>query len=137
MLTLKDVLTVPAAVLDGLRRARLWLQHMLRRSLGRGRRTEATDQPTGEAADRQGRMSGEADGRPWDSIQDPAGFVFQRDCIFSAVNQSYAATFDTQSESGMYARLTVQGPLVRLEAADRGIAPETDGMAPADPAIEG
>ena len=75
-------------------------------------------------------MTGDAEGRLPGSFRDPAGFVFQRDgAFFRQVNRSYAATFDTLMESGLYAKLTEQGLLIPHETADLGLAPESDAVA--------
>lgn len=75
-------------------------------------------------------MSGGADGRLPGSFRDPAGFVFQRDgTYFRQVQRSYAATFATLMDSGLYATLVEQGLLIPHETADLGLAPEPDAVA--------
>ncbi|MYD95659.1 MAG: SAM-dependent methyltransferase [Chloroflexi bacterium] len=70
-------------------------------------------------------MSHGAEGRLPGSFRDPAGFVFQRDgTFFRQVNRSYEATFAGLMDSGLYAKLTERGLLLRHEAADVGLAPE-------------
>lgn len=80
-------------------------------------------------------MSSGAEGRLPGSFRDPAGFVFQRDgAFFRQVNRSYAATFATLMDSGLYARLADQGLLIPHKDAEPGLAPEPDAVAVIKPA---
>ena len=75
-------------------------------------------------------MTGDASARLPGSFRDPAGFVFQRDgTFFRQVNRSYAATFDTLMNSGLYAKLVKQGLLIAHETADLDLAPEPNAAA--------
>ena len=53
------------------------------------------------------------------SFRDPAGFLFSRDgTLYRQVNQSYAIEYSRLMESGLYARLTEKGALIRHAETD-------------------